>query len=74
VKAGVVKLLKGFGSFWWEFLIGDTPEFALATLVIVGLAFLLDHHRIPAAIVLPLVTAAFLLASALRGRRPSRGG
>ena len=34
---GAVKRgLKAFGHFWWDFLIGDTPELALATGVIVG--------------------------------------
>ena len=28
--------VRAFGRFWWDFLIGDTPELALATGVIVG--------------------------------------
>ena len=60
--------LQAFGHFWWDFLVGDTPEFALATGIIVALAFLLRHHLLAASILLPLVTAIFLLASTYRGR------
>jgi hypothetical protein len=64
----VTRAAKAFGRFWWDFLIGDTPEFAVATLAIVGLAFLIEDARVAGAILLPLVTAAFLLASTYRGR------
>jgi hypothetical protein len=65
------RALHAFGRFWWEFLIGDTPEFALVTLVIVGLAYLLRHEHLAAVIVLPLVATASLLASVYRGQRRS---
>jgi hypothetical protein len=58
-----------FGLFWWDFLVGDTPELALATGAIVGLAFLLAGQRWVGAILLPLVAAAFFFLSAYRGRR-----
>jgi hypothetical protein len=31
-----IRLLKGFTIFWWEFLVGDTPELFLAALLIIG--------------------------------------
>ena len=65
----VVRGLRAFGHFWWDFLIGDTPELALATGVIVAVAFLLAGTGIAGAIVLPLLAAGFLLVSSLRGRR-----
>jgi hypothetical protein len=65
----VVRGLKAFGHFWWDFVIGDTPELALATGLIVALAFLIDGERIVGVILLPLLAAGFLLASTLRGRR-----
>jgi hypothetical protein len=61
--------LRAFGHFWWDFLIGDSPEFVLATGVIISLAFLLDEGRLVATIVLPLVAAGFLLVSTYRGRQ-----
>ena len=65
----VRRYLVAFGHFWWDFLIGDSPEFVLATGVIIALAFLLDERRLVATIVLPLVAAGFLLASTYRGRK-----
>jgi hypothetical protein len=69
----VVRGVKAFGKFWWDFLIGDTPELFLATGIIVALAFLIDGERLVGVILLPLVAAAFLLASTLRGRRRAPG-
>jgi|APCry1669193074_1035444.scaffolds.fasta_scaffold09971_2 hypothetical protein len=31
-----VRLLKGFAMFWWDFLVGDTPELFVSSLVIIG--------------------------------------
>jgi hypothetical protein len=59
-------------DFLWDFLIGDTPELALAVGVIVALAFLLAGSEWLGAILLPLLAAGFLLASTLRGRRRAR--
>ncbi len=69
----VVRLLRAFGLFWWDFLVGDTPELAVATAALVGLAFLLAGNRIVAAIVLPLAAAGFLFASTYRGRKRAPG-
>ena len=65
----VARALRAFGHFWWDFLVGDTPELAVATGVLVGLAFLLAGPRLVGAILLPLVAAAFLFLSTYRGRR-----
>jgi hypothetical protein len=69
VKGKLGGAVRAFGHFWWDFLIGDTPEFAVAVGVIIALAYLLDHRRLAATIVLPLVTGIFLAASTYRGRR-----
>jgi hypothetical protein len=69
----VGRLLRTFGLFWWDFLVGDTPELALATGVVVAVAFLLEGTRWVGAILLPLLTAAFLLLSAWRGSRRAPG-
>jgi hypothetical protein len=62
------------GRFLWDFIVGDTPELALATGVIVAFAFLLAGSEWLGAILLPLLAAGFLLASTWRGRKrtPSR--
>jgi hypothetical protein len=58
-----------FYQFWHEFLIGDTPEFAVVTLAVVGLAFVLRTHRDVGIIVLPCVTLASVATSAWFVRR-----
>jgi hypothetical protein len=67
----LVRGAKAFWQFWWDFLIGDTPELALATGVIVAVAFLVRGESMVGVILLPLLAAGFLLASTLRGRRRS---
>ena len=65
----VTRAVRAFGHFWWDFLVGDTPELALAVGAIVGLAFLLSGEHVLGAILLPLVAAVFLFVSTYRGRR-----
>jgi hypothetical protein len=69
----VGRLVRAFCHFWWDFLVGDTPELALATGGVVAAAFLLAGTHWLGAIVLPLLAAGFLLLSALRGSRGAPG-
>jgi len=66
------RALRAFWKFWWDFLIGDTPELFVAVLLIVGAAFALRDHRIAGVIVLPVLAAACLAASARRGLKGRR--
>jgi hypothetical protein len=70
----IVRAARWLGSFLWDFIVGDTPELALATGVIVAIAFMLAGTEWLGAILLPLCAAGFLLASTWRGRKraPSR--
>jgi hypothetical protein len=72
----IVKWIRAFGHFWWDFLVGDTPEVAVATASLVALAFVLGHQHAAtvAAYVLPLLVTAFLVASAWRGRNRGETG
>jgi hypothetical protein len=72
----VARWIVGFGHFWWDFLIGDTPELFVGALVVVGSVALLclDHSlRTAAALVLPVLVAALLGASVWKAgrKRPS---
>ncbi len=69
MKTALGRWVTAFGRFWWDFIVGDTPEFAVATVLIIGAALLLRHDRVAATILLPLLAAGFLLASTVRGRR-----
>jgi len=65
----VRRWLAAFGRFWWDFLIGDTPELTLGAVLAVGAAatLALDHGaRWLAVAALPLVVALVLAGSARR--------
>ena len=67
--------LKGFGMFWWDFLIGDTPEIFVAVVVIIGAVALLSvngHLNAAAATVLPVLAVLALGASVWRAARSMR--
>ncbi|MGH9064962.1 MAG: hypothetical protein ACRD0L_13510 [Acidimicrobiales bacterium] len=58
-----------FGRFWWEFLIGDTPELFVGMLIVLGIAAgLATLGRVAAVVVVPLAVIALLLGSVARGR------
>ncbi len=71
----IVRLVRGFGRFWWDFLVGDTPELFVAALVIIGVtAFLSEsgHFNTAALVVLPLLVVLALATSLARAVRSSR--
>ncbi len=63
------KWLRAFGHFWLDFLIGDTPEIFLGTLVIVAVALLLRHERAIGITLVVVLSALLLVASTYRGRK-----
>jgi hypothetical protein len=66
-----VRLLQGFARFWWDFLVGDTPELFVAVVVTIGLVALLSlagHLNVAAAIALPALVVAALVVSVWRAR------
>lgn len=70
-----VRLLYGFGRFWWDFLVGDTPELFIAALVIIGVVALLSiagHFNTAAVILLPLLAVVALTISVRRAQRSAR--
>jgi hypothetical protein len=71
-----------FGRFWWEFLVGDTPELLVGALMAVGAAALLVHGigvKPVVVFALPVLVVAILVLSSLRARArvrphiPSKG-
>ena len=70
-----VRAVAAFGHFWWDFLVGDTPELLVGGVGVIGLVALacLDHHlRTVGAFLLPVLVAVVLTGSvwwaARRGR------
>jgi hypothetical protein len=70
-RAAPVKWAKAFGQFWWDFLVGDTPELFIAVVLILGITVFLakDVSTTAAWVSMPVLVIAALLASVLRGRR-----
>ena len=60
--------ITAFGRFWLDFLVGDTPELFVATLVVVAFAFALASFHVLPIIVVPAVAVLAVVWSALRGR------
>jgi hypothetical protein len=68
----VVRALRGFGRFWWEFLVGDTPELTVAVAVVVGVSAALADVGRAAVVVAPLaVVGALGLSTWRRARAPT---
>jgi hypothetical protein len=71
----VLRIVKGFGRFWWDFLVGDTPELFVAALVIIGVIALLSesgHFNAAAVVVLPLLAILALATTLWRAIRSAR--
>ena len=67
-----MRRLRAFGHFWWEFLIGDTPELFVGVLAVVGLLALICLRpglRTAAALMAPVLVAGVLTASIRRAYR-----
>lgn len=62
-----------FGRFWWDFLVGDTPEIFLGVLAVIGVALALRHERAAAVVAVPALTVALLAATTMRGRSRQGG-
>jgi len=60
--------LRAFGRFWWDFLVGDTPELFVATLLVVGVAFALASLHVAPVVIVPGVAVLAVVLSAARGR------
>jgi hypothetical protein len=61
-----------FGAFWWDFLVGDTPELVPGVVAVLGGAALAIHQGAPRAVVIgaiPVLACLLLCASVLRRRK-----
>jgi hypothetical protein len=71
-KPLAVRWLHAFGAFWWDFLVGDTPELLIGVLVAIGvLALLVKASSLNAAAVggFPALVAVLLGGSVYRARQ-----
>jgi hypothetical protein len=65
-----IRWLKAFGQFWWDFLVGDTPELFVATLLILAITLVLAKtvSTVAAWVTMPILVTCALVASVRRGR------
>jgi len=71
----LARWLRAFGSFWWDFLVGDTPELFVGALGAIGaLAILVKAVSLNGAAVgvFPALVVLLLVASLARERRSRR--
>ena len=72
VVTAIWKGVKGFFSFWKDFLVGDSPVLALGVVAIVGVAYLLRGFTFLApvtTVVLVLALMVFAIWQKARARR-----
>ena len=71
-RRSVLGWIRAFGRFWWDFLIGDTPELFVGATAIIGVLALFSLKpglRIVAALLAPVLVAGILTASVYRAAR-----
>ena len=64
--------LKAFGAFWWDFLVGDTPELLIGVLITTGIVALVARAaslNAAAVALFPVLVVALLGLSVYRARR-----
>ena len=59
-----MRYVRGFGHFWWDFLVGDTPEIFAGSFVVIGVAALVSKLEV-AGVFLFLVPTAVVVLLAL---------
>ena len=63
-----MKYVKGFGYFWYDFLVGDSIVLAIGGVGAIALAYLavVGGAAVLAGVVLPLVVIATIVASLIK--------
>jgi hypothetical protein len=61
--------IKGFGAFWVDFLIGDSPEIAVGVVIILVIGILLHSNAMLMAFVIPIAVISLLVFSLFLGKK-----
>jgi hypothetical protein len=67
----LTRAVTGFGRFWWDFLVGDTPEVTIAVVLALGVVALVSevgNLNVLAYIALPVLVIATLAITVARAR------
>jgi hypothetical protein len=71
----VIAWLRGFGAFWYDFVVGDDWRVAVGVVVALGLTYVLSTATsIPSWWVLPVAVVILLTLSLRRAIQPKRPG
>ncbi|MGC8462730.1 MAG: hypothetical protein ACP5P9_03540 [Acidimicrobiales bacterium] len=71
-RPAVVRVVVAFGAFWWDFLVGETPELFVGAVVAIAVVAVVCTDRAArtvAAAVLPVLVVAVLAGSLVRAAR-----
>lgn len=69
----IIRRLRSFGAFWYDFVVGDDWLVALGVLIALAVTYLVAHGtRAPAWWLLPVALAVLLPVSIRRVVRPRR--
>lgn len=58
-----MRAIKAFFMFWWEFLVGDTPEIFVGTVVVLLAVFVFPKGIVPKAVIMVLLVVATIAVS-----------
>ncbi len=68
----MTKLLKGFGAFWWDFFVADTPEVIIGVLILMPAGLLVAKGAWEWIVIMPLAVLVILGVSLQLGRKKSK--
>jgi hydrogenase/urease accessory protein HupE len=64
-----VKWIKGFGRFWWDFVVGDDWLVALLVVIAIGVTAAVAHSHVSAWWLMPVAVLVVLWLSLRRAVR-----
>ena len=67
--AGVMRRLRAFGAFWYDFVVGDDWLIAVGVVIALALTYVLSRAAVPAWWLLPLSLVLLLPLSLWRATR-----
>jgi hypothetical protein len=68
----VLRGLRAFGAFWWDFVVGDDWRVALGIVLALALTGLLAHLGLAAWWLMPVAVLGILTLTVLSGARAAR--
>ena len=72
VLGSVTGWLRGFGAFWWDFIVGDDWRVAVGVVLALAATAVLAHRGLSAWWVMPLAVLTILAASVVSAARAAR--